>query len=374
MTEFRPEKYWAKIEASAWRLKIARSFQEADRVPITISTAGSFYTRLFGGNIRDYYTDMDFQLEIQIEGLCWAFEELDDDRTGYGVYVDLGPVSEGIYFNLPIEYPDDTSPWIHHALSGPEAVESLEIPDPEGHPGVQRVYRLYEELKERVARLGLNLPVGGGFQIHPPLSCACALFPLNEIYTWMVEEPELIHRLFQKLLTAFCKLQDFRDKYFGTQTTSIGLADDNSAFISNAMYRKFVFPYNMAIYERYGQNGRYLHADGPNDHHFEMYSNEMKITDMDIGGFSDIKKAKPALYGKTFFSGGLNCKDLYYDLAHARPAIDFALSIGGPGGGYALAIGGETYPGVNPNTLIQAVAYAKQAGRYPIAISEEGCG
>ncbi len=124
----------------------------------------------------------------------------------------------------------------------------------------------------------------------------------------------------------------------------------------------------MAIYERYGKKGRHLHADGPNDHHFEMYANDMKLTQMDIGGFSDIANAKPALHGKMVFSGGLNCRDLYYDLATAKPAIDRAIRIGAPGGGYILAIGGETYVGVNPETLVQAVAYAKEAGSYPITI------
>lgn len=368
MITFNPEKYQAKIEESAKRLSVAHSFHEPDRIPILISTAGSYYSRLFGYNIRDYYTNMELQVEVQVRGLKWVFEELGDDRTGYGIYVDLGPVAEGIYFNLPIEYPDDTSPWTHHAFSGPEAIEKLKIPDPEDHPGVQRVYSLYEERKVLVEKMGLKLPVGGGFQIHPPLSAACAIFPVDEIYFCLYEEPELIQALFSKLLTAFCKLQDFRDKYFGTKTTSIGLADDNSAFVSDEMYRKFVMPYNMRIYELYGKNGRYLHADGPNDHHFETYANEMQLTEMDMGGFSNIEPAKKVFAGKVFFSGGLNCKDLYYDFETAKPAVDRAIKIGAPGGGYALAIGGETYPGVNPNTLIQTVAYAKKVGQYPIRI------
>lgn len=31
----------------------------------------------------------------------------------------------------------------------------------------------------------------------------------------------------------------------------------------------------------------------------------------------------------------------------------------------ALAVGGETYAGVNPHTLCQVVAYVREAGRYP---------
>lgn len=365
--EFDPAKYEDRIKESAMRLEVAKRFQEPDRVPITISTAGSFYTKLFGYNIRDYYIDRELSIEVQVRGLRWAFEELGDDRTGYGLHLDLGPVYEGLYFDCPIEYPDDTSPRIVPRLETPEDIEKLRIPDPEDHPKVRWVYEEYERFKELARKMGLDhLPVGGGFGIHPPLSCACAIMNPTLVYELMYTEPKLIHRFFRKLLLAFFKLREFHDKYFGVRTESIGLADDNSAFVSDPMYREMVMPYNMAIYERYGRRGRYLHADGPNDHHFKTYADVMKLTEMDIGGFSDVENAKRDLGGKVFFSGGLNCKDLYYDFERARPAVERAIRIGAPGGGYALAIGGETYPGVNPDTLIKVVQYAKEIGKYPI--------
>ena len=364
---FNPENYTARIEESKKRHQIARQWQEPDRVPIHISTGGSFYSKLFGYNIRDYYTDMDVCIDVQLKGLQWAYEELQDDRTGYGLHLDIGPISEGLYFDLPIEYPDDTSPWVEKALRTPEEIESFEPPDPADAPGVREHFRRVDRFKERVKERGIDLPVGAGLGIHPPLSCACALADPELIFTLMYEEPQLIHRFFRKLFVAFCRLTDYNAARAGRKVESIGLADDHSAFVSNDMYREFVFPYNMAIYERYGKKGRSLHADGPNDHHFEMYANDIKLTSMDIGGFSDIANAKPALHGKTCFSGGLNCRDLYYDLETAKPAIDRAIRIGAPGGGFTLAIGGETYVGVNPDTLIQSVAYAKQAGKYPIS-------
>ncbi len=362
---FNPEKYRDRIEESKRRHQISASWQEPDRVPIQISTGGSFYSRLFGCNIRDYYSDPEVCLEVQLKGLEWAYEELQDDRTGFGLHVDFGPIGEGLYFDLPIEYPDDTSPWSLRMLETPADIEAFEVPDPAESRGLQIALRRIEGFRELAKRRGIELPVGGGVGIHPPLSCACALAEPELIYTLMAEEPELIHRFFAKLLEAFCRLVDWRDGLLGRRTEAIGLADDHSAFVSNAMYREMVLPYNMAIYERYGLKGRSLHADGPNDHHFHMYANDMKLTSMDIGGFSDIANAKPALHGKTRFSGGLNCRDLYYDLETAKPVIDRAIRIGAPGGGFTLAVGGETYVGVNPDTLVKAVAYAREAGRYP---------
>ena len=364
--EFNFEKFRPRMEEASRRLEIAKAFREPDRVPITISTGGSYYTRLVNGNIRDYYIDMEFQLEVQLRGLKWAFEEMGDDRTTAATHVDIGPLAEGVVFDLPIQRPDDTSPWVQHALTTPAEIEALEVPDPETHPGIQRVYRLYEERRARVDRLGLKLPVAGGLNIHPPLSAACAIVPVDTVYSLLYDDPSLIRRLFDKLLETFFRLQDYRDSYFGSKTTSIGLADDNSAFVSDEMYRKFVMPYNKAIYDRYGKEGRYLHADGPNDHHFKTYADVMRLTSMDMGGFSDIANAKRDLGGKVFFSGGLNCKDLYGTFEQAKPVVDRAIRIGAPGGGYALAVGGETYAGVRPDTLVEVVAYAKKAGIYPI--------
>jgi uroporphyrinogen decarboxylase-like protein len=374
MTDFDPERDRKRLDESRRRLSLARAFQEPDRVPITISTGGSFYCKLFGVNLRDYYQDafgsLDLQLEVQLRGLQWAFEELQDDRTGYGVHLDIGPIQEALLFDLPVEYPDDTSPWAVRTLTVPEADEWLKLTEPEANPRVLEVYRQCERLKEKVEKLGLKVGVGGGLQIHPPLSAACGILDVEEVLVTLHDDPMLVHRLFQKLLLAFFERKEFHDRCFGTRTTSIGLAHDHSAFVSDAMYRQHVMPYNRLIYARYGQHDRHLHADGPNDHHFQTYADIVRLTSMDIGGFSDIANAKPIFAGKLFFSGGLNCKELYGDFAAARPSVDRALRIGMPGGGYALAVGGETYAGVNPDTLCQVVAYAKKAGAYPIRQEE----
>ena len=90
------------------RVKIADSFKEPDRVPINISEYGSYWSGLFGYNIRDYYTDPELSIEVGEKGLTWRFENLKDDRAGYGLSFDLGIVGESLVFDCPVEYPDDT--------------------------------------------------------------------------------------------------------------------------------------------------------------------------------------------------------------------------------------------------------------------------
>jgi len=366
---FDPGKYSDRMANSQRRIDITSRFEEPDRVPIRISAGGSYWCRLFGHDIAQYYRDVALQIEVQLKGLEWAFEELRDDRTGCALFTDLGPVGEGLLWGCDLERPAGTSPWIVPCVHTLEDIERLPIPDPAEAPGIRWALAQHARMQELARARGLALDVSGGVGIHPPLSAACALAPADRVYEWMYTEPEHIRLFFDKLLEAFFRLNEFSSRHFGVrEQRAIGLADDNSAFISDEMYRQMVLPYNQAIYDRYGKDERRLHADGPNDHHFETYAEVLKLTHMDIGGFSDIAAAKRALAGKVVMSGGLNCKDLYGDFEAARPIIERAVRIGAPGGGYIFAIGGETYPGVRPDTLVRAVEHVEEIGRYPITI------
>lgn len=367
MERFSPDKYADAIKESENRLKITRSFREPDRIPVVIGCQGSFFCKLFGNNIRDFYTDWELNLEVKSRGLIWCYEVLKDDRTERIIGLELGPIAEGIYFDCLIEYPDDTSPRVLPKLKTIRDIENLKVVEPEKCAGLMDIYRKCEKLKQKVK--GTNFYFGG-IGIHPPISCACAIMDPVLVYEYLYTEQEQMHKFFTKLMQSFFNIVDFNDRYFGTKTETMWLADDNSAFISNEMYRKMVFPYNLAIYEKYGKKGRYFHADGPNDHHFQMYADEIKLTEMDIGGFSNIEIAKKYLDKKTVIYGGLNNKDLYQDLGSAKPLIERAIRIAAPGGGYIFGIGGETYPGINIDTLIKTVEYAKIIGKYPIRLKD----
>jgi uroporphyrinogen-III decarboxylase len=317
--------------------------------------------------VRDYFTDLDRYLDVQLRAIKWAFEVLQDDRTGYAVTYNLDSVMEGLFFDCEIAYPNNATPWIVPRLETVADIEALEVPDPETHPQVQEFYSNVASLRSAVEKMGLRIPVHGIFRIHPPLSAACAIMGAERFYTLMGTDPGAAKLLLKKMYEAFCKLEDHHSKITGKKTTRLSLADDNSAFISNRMYREFVYDHNLGLYERYGTEYRYLHADGPNDHHFKMYADEFRLSRMDAGGFSDLEIAKRDLGGKVVFSGGLNGRDLYFrGLEPAKPAVRRALRICAPGGGYIFAIGGETMIGIPEKTLIDLVTYVKEIGRYPI--------
>jgi uroporphyrinogen-III decarboxylase len=192
----------------------------------------------------------------------------------------------------------------------------------------------------------------------------------DKVYLLMAIKPEIARELLEKMFETFCRLVDYYDNRYGRKAESLGLANDNSCFISNKMYCEQVLPFDQALYEKYGRKYRYLHTDGPSDHNFKTFADDLKLTFMDIGGWSSIDAAVQAMKGKVVIHGGLNCKDVYGPLTEeTKKKINHALKVAGPGGGYEFAIGGETYVGVPPQTLIDLVAYVRNAGTYPVRIA-----
>jgi uroporphyrinogen-III decarboxylase len=372
--DFDISKYETRREESRKRLQAAHEFREGDRVACVASVAGSYFSWLFGVDIRDYYTDIDTQIEVQMRGLQWRYENLPDDFTGSGIGYDAGPIGEALVFDCDIEYPQGTSPFIVRFIHDAADVEKLEVKDPRDNPRVQEHLEKGRRFKQRAEELGVRVPIGtGGIGIHPPLSCACAIADVDWVYMSMLAEPDVILRLFDKCYQAFCMCQEYMYQLHGGGPGSLGLADDNSAFVSDELYRRLVLPYNLALYETYGPNRRYLHADGPNEHHYETYARIIRLNHMDIGGWSKLRPAvdilKPA---GCIVHGGLNNRDLYSGWTERlRQKIRQTIRIAAPGGGFEFAIGGETYAGTDPDVLCKTFEYAHDVGRFPLDIPEE---
>jgi uroporphyrinogen-III decarboxylase len=225
-----------------------------------------------------------------------------------------------------------------------------------------------------VAELQLNVPVGGGYVgIHPPLSCACAIADPTWVYEMLYTDPRLVELLFEKCYRAFCDTRDYMDELAGARSEHLGLADDNCSFVSATLYNDYVLPWNQRLYARYGRKGRALHSDGPHHQHFRAYVDVIRLNHCDIGGWSKLQPAVDILKrGRCVVNGNLNCRDFYGEFDETlRRKIRQTLRIAAPGGGYVFAIGGETYPRVKPDTLVDGFRYAHEVGTYPIDIPEE---
>jgi len=355
-------------EVKKRRWEAARNFEEADRVPILIGVGAPFYCQLFGYTLYDFYRNLDLNLKIQVEGSKWAYANLGDDRIGYKrnvkeVSPNIGAVGEGIIWDCEIRLPTREnpwlSPWIVPKFTTPEKIETFEVPDPK--ECVKRLERFYK------VSFGVDLKASLPPGIHPPCSAAGSLVGTERLYIYLYRYPNLMHKLFEKLLKSFFVLRDYVDDVTGRETRSIGLCDDHAGYLSEEMYRRFVLPYNKRIYERYGKDRRTLHMDSPTEHIAHIIRDEYRIDELDLGWQADIVKIKEALDGKVFFNGNMPSHLLVEGTyQQIREAVSHCIQAAAPGGGYYFDMGGETYAGIKVEKLKYAIDYAKKVGRYPV--------
>ncbi len=374
LVDFDISKYEARREESKRRREISFDFREPDCVVTHASVCAPYFCWLLGVNIADYYQDIDLQIMVQTWGLQWRYENLPDDFTGAGLSLDIGITGDGLAFDCEIARPAHTTPYVVRRVHSMKDVEDLQVIPPQDNRQVQAHLARCRQFAERAEQLGLDIPVAPpSLSMHPPISCATGIADPDWVYMMMAAEPEAIKLLFDKCFQAFCMLRDYMIEIGSADHNSLALADDNSAFISAKMYKDQILPYNKALYERYGRKYRYLHTDGPSQQNFPVYANIIKLDMMDIGGWSNLQPAvdilKPA---GCVVHGNMNNRDLYKGWTEdVRRIIRQMIRIASPGGGYEFAIGGEIYPGIDPDVLCQTFAYAHQVGTYPIDIPEE---
>jgi uroporphyrinogen-III decarboxylase len=367
---------WAADRKARWdRLRFAGRFQEGDRVPVCFSVGGSYFCSLFGYDIREYYSNPELQVEIQLKGIEWEYETLkadscDRESMGY----DPGPIQEAVVFGAEIERHPGTSPRITHMIGSLDEGLTLEFPRPEDNPRLKAEIAKSERFAAAARKMGVKIPVNGmdTVSIHPPLSCLCAILDPAIVYEAVYEEPEKLKRVLDRCYEAFIA---YSDRWWkpGGPNDAIWFADDNHAFISAAAFREFEMPYYHRAIERYRPKQFHLHADGPYDHLFPVHASESGVTNIDIGGFSRLETAVKYMKGKVYIHGGMNCNDLYGDgplSDAARRKALAAMRLAGPGGGFQLGVGGETYVGVSPRALVDLVKLVEERGTYPISITE----
>jgi uroporphyrinogen-III decarboxylase len=373
---------WADFDLAPWaddikarenRMRMAASFREPDRIPVAFSIAGSYYCGLFGVDIRDYYNNPELQVEVQMKGLRWQYEELRADScTGTSIGYECGPIQEAVVFGAFIERLPGTSPRIAHMFNNlDDAIAGLNFPAPEQNERLKREIQKSLVFQETAKKAGVRLKVDllNTVALHPPLSCLCALMDPGVVYAAMIEEPEKLKTALDLCFKAFIS---YTDIWLGKAPVwGVYLADDNSCFISANSFREFEMPYYRKIVEHYQPKEFHLHTDGPSDQLFPVLP-EAGVTNIDIGGFSRLENAVKHMKGRVYLHGGLNCKDFYGDgpmSPETRKKALTAMRLAGPGGGFQLAIGGETYVGTSPQGICDLVRLVEVRGKYPLDIS-----
>jgi hypothetical protein len=88
-----------------------------------------FLCDLFGVDPLEYYTNLEVMADIQLKGIAWRLENLDEDEVPRAVFLDQATVYEAIAFDLPIQYHPGSAPWGGHWIRDICEVDSLPPPN-----------------------------------------------------------------------------------------------------------------------------------------------------------------------------------------------------------------------------------------------------
>jgi uroporphyrinogen-III decarboxylase len=241
----------------------------------------------------------------------------------------------------------------------------LEIVPPDINEVLREYRRKASRFAQRARKLGASIPVKEfvGPRIHAPLTALCLIMDPAKVFVEMIENQEQFKQALNKIFKAFVIYNHHH--FHSNPHQHFWLSDDYIAFISSNTFISLIAPFYQNFFRNYPDAVFCFHADGPLDHQFASLSSFLRIQRIDIGGFSSLEAACKYFKGRAVISGGLNCKDFYSKRLQEgtiKKAFE-AIRLAGSGGGFELAVGGQCYIGINPESLCQFVEVIRREGK-----------
>jgi uroporphyrinogen-III decarboxylase len=365
-----PENELALNVEKSERLERTRQFESTDRVPVVISPNQWMLLKARGKRAADYIRSPVDNLREQILNVKWRIENIRDDcpipTDSLTFQPDLGCLRGG-EFGMDITWQDDQPPKCDHPLSDPAQIDELEVPDPAS--GLHATYIQWQkEMSEAASdldvringeplRVDVTVGHGGG-----PIPAAFALAGSNMLL-WMATEPDRMHRLMNIVTESHIRCIKYFDELMGRSTVhSVAMGSDTAEMLSPAMYREFVVPYYLRVWDEFeGERG--FHNCGPNAHLLDIIRDDLKINvNTGFGSCVDPEIVADKMGGHIVMDGGPDA--MFMKMANPSSVVEECtrlIGILGTGGGYIMTAN-DSAPGVPAENLNAMIVASKQAG------------
>ena len=206
-------------------------------------------------------------------------------------------------------------------------------------------------------------------EVFSPFTHLMELFGYENALIALIRAPETCHRL----LARFAEQTAAQVACYAAcrpDAMLISSAFAGAGFISRAMYRQFVLPYEKRVVQAVGRHHlpSYVHTCGAIGDRLDLMA-ETEVDGIDTLdppplGTVDFARAKREFGERFFFKGNL---DAVHEMLRAddrtfEEAVKQRLAIGKPGSGYILSSACSVAPGVRPERLISMVDLAECFG------------
>ncbi|HUW54998.1 MAG TPA: uroporphyrinogen decarboxylase family protein [Planctomycetota bacterium] len=366
-----PDEVLAENDAKIHRLEAAHRLERPDRVPVL--AGGNQFMNLTARNrtFAQYIRSPEDNLREQILSWKWQIENIRDDAPiptkSLTFRPDLGCL-RGTEFPMEIVWQEDGPPKCVHPLQSLEDVDRLSVPPPDG--GLNARYIEWHGLMTRAAerldvrlngkplRIEVTLSQGGG-----PIPAAFALAGVN-LFLWVLEDPARTRRLMDVVTQSHLNCIRHYDALVGRDTAHpIWMGCDTGEMLSPAMFREFVVPYYLRVWEQYPGPPRAFHMCGQINHLLTILRDELRITKLDgFGSVTDRGKLADEMSGRLVLQGGPEPLLIFRGNRDeiVRECVSYIRTVG-RSGGYILCPGGGAVPGTPTDHFAWMVEASERA-------------
>lgn len=284
------------------RLKQSIAGEKSDGHAVFHFYTFPFFQAVTGVNLDDYFHKPNITLECQIE----ALEKLE----GIGNPVpDMGPVAEASGLGGIVQFDENGYISIHPNpdIAEAEDADDLDWLEPGDPYGDNYMRRALETLQYMVD----NCPEGYRVNPHPvmgPFTVGASLRGIGDFCADTIAEPDLVNKVLDVAIETQIRFMRAQEKILGS-LHHIFLADDLSAFLSEAAYREFILPGYQRLFKEFPNTQRWLHNDSTARHVAPA------IADSGMVAWQYLPSIKPQealelTSGKVSLLGGLSPLDL----------------------------------------------------------------
>lgn len=281
----------------------------AARPKIVIGLGRSVLSKALGFSHAQWFFDARTCVESQLRWKLLFHEEIKDDTPiTFEVGFDMGVALEPSLFGVAPLFREIEDPWYGDPiLKEPEDLQKLAPPDFFDSGIMPQVHRLYAAINDLVRG---RVPVRFPGWARGPWSVACMLRGFTPLYLDLIENPEFVHGLMQRIVDARIHFERQRCRFLGIDvqdqdykwpyvvyrpTTNSAQYNDevDGNLISAKTYTEFILPYERQLAEFYGGLS-YYHSCGNLDAFFAGLATVPNLGKIHVSHASDLRRAVAA--------------------------------------------------------------------------------
>ncbi|HOG47795.1 MAG TPA: uroporphyrinogen decarboxylase family protein [Anaerolineae bacterium] len=333
------------------------------RVPVLIELGEDWIIQRMGVSYRRYIEDFEFQQEVR--AACAALL-MADIGLHLKPKVDSSSLLHGSVYGNPIEYPEDSTPWLKHIIRSADDIkplmarmEQVDLAQAGLVPWFAGCYRrLNRPYRWRI----LHDPTS----VHGPGTILSFLCGINDMAFYLYDEPDLMQALLATVGEITVTYSRLLRHLTGAPMSGVGIFDDVAGVLSPQQFERFLLPVYAKIYGELApgpKDDRFYHNDARVGHLLDM------LHRLDVNGINPDPETDPALIraklpGAIIYGcvPPLLLRDGQPDeiMAAARRTIERA----GEGGGLVLTAAGSINMGTSYANLQALCQAAERYGRY----------